>query len=93
MLTVALVSPTDLAKACAMFPKMRLPVRLKTFRSGLVVVMDASSSEEVLERNILRFITETGVGASVLEVSSKFSWSVGVAMEMLQVLAHFLFLR
>lgn len=83
---VALVSPTDLAKACAMFPKLRLPVRLKTFKSGLVVVQDSSASDEVVERSLLRFITGTQKGVTALEIGGKFNWSVGVAMELLQVL-------
>src|SRR5579862_6708437 len=52
----ALLSPTDLAKACAMFSKLRLPVRVKTFKSGLVVVQDSSASDEVVERNVVRFV-------------------------------------
>lgn len=79
------MSPTDLAKACAMFPKLRLPVRLKTFKSGLIVVMDSSSTEEVIERNLLRFIVSLDNGATALEVGGKFNWSVGVATEILQV--------
>ena len=75
----------DLAKACAVFPKLRLPVRLKTFKSGLIVVMDSSSTEEVIERNLLRFIVSLDNGATALEVGCKFNWSVGVATEILQV--------
>ena len=69
-----------------MFPKLRLPVRLKTFKSGLIVVMDSSATEEVIERNIIRFVTEDGKrGVTALEVGGKFNWSIGVAMELLQV--------
>ena len=45
--------------------------------------MDSSATEEVIERNLLRCATENGVTA--LEVGGKFNWSVGVAMELLQV--------
>ena len=86
MLTnLALVSPTDLAKACAMFPKLRLSVRLKTFKSGLVVIMDSAATDAVLERNLLRFIKEEDKGVTALEVGGRFSWSIGVSMEILQV--------
>lgn len=70
-----------------MFSKLRLPVRQKQFKSGLIVIMDSSSTEEVIERNILRFITEKvgGGGITALEVGAKFNWSVGVAVELLQV--------
>jgi hypothetical protein len=71
-----------------MFPKMRLPVRLKTFKSGLVVVQDSSASDEVVERNLLRFITGGQKGVTALEVGGKFNWSVGVAMELLQVFVY-----
>jgi EAP30/Vps36 family len=89
IINLALVSPTDLAKACAMFPKLRLPVRLKTFKSGLVVVMEASSTEEVIERNLLRFMEEGGKGVTALDVGGRFNWSVGVAMELLLVFSGF----
>ena len=68
-----------------MFPKLRLPVRLKTFKSGLIVVMDSSATEEVIERNLLRYLVSLDSGATAFEVSGKFSWSVGVAMEILLV--------
>ena len=68
-----------------MFPKLRLPVRLKTFKSGLIVVMDSSSTEEVIERNLLRYIISLDSGATALQVGGKFNWSVGVATEILQV--------
>jgi len=68
-----------------MFPRLRLPVRLKTFKSGLIVLMDSSSTEEVIERNLLRYIVSLDNGATALEVGAKFNWSVGVATEILQV--------
>ena len=82
VISVALVSPTDLAKAVTIFPKLRLPVRVKTFKSGLVVIMDSSATEEVIGRDLLR-MAETGVTA--MEVGGKFNWSVAVTMELLQV--------
>jgi ESCRT-II complex subunit VPS36 len=83
---LALLSPTDLAKACAMFSKLRLPVRMKTFKSGLVVVQDSSASDEVVERNVLRFIASEQNGVTALEIGGKFNWSFGIAMEILYVL-------
>jgi ESCRT-II complex subunit VPS36 len=82
------VSPTDLAKACAMFSKLRLPVRVKTFKSGLVVVQDSSASDDVVERNIVKFVTGERNGVTALEVGGKFNWSFGIAMELLYVHPH-----
>jgi hypothetical protein len=82
---LALVSPTDLAGACGMFPKLRLPVGLMTFKSGLVVVRDSSTTEDVVERNVLRYLASVDHGVTALEVGGQFNWSVGVAMELLQV--------
>lgn len=47
--------------------------------------MDSSATEEVIERQILGFITEGRRGVTALEVGDKFNWSVGVAIELLQV--------
>ena len=82
----ALVSPVDLAGACGMFPKLRLPVRMMTFKSGLVVVQDSSTTEEAVERNVLRYLAAVKRGVTALEICAKFNWSVGVAMELLLVL-------
>ena len=68
-----------------MFGKLRLPIRQKTFRSGLIVIMDSSATEESIESSILAFITASGAGVTPLQVGNKFSWSVGVASELLQV--------
>jgi ESCRT-II complex subunit VPS36 len=82
---VALVSPADLVGACGMFERLRLAIRVKTFRSGLIVIMDSGATEEVIERQILTFITTSGDGMTALQVGTKFQWSVGVASELLQV--------
>jgi ESCRT-II complex subunit VPS36 len=79
------VSPSDLAKACAMFSRLRLPVRVKTFKSGLVVVQDSAASDEAVERNILRFVASQQNGVTGLEVGGNFQWSFGIAMELLYV--------
>jgi len=83
---LALVSPRDLAEACEMFHKLRLPIRVKTFKSGLIVLMDSSATEELIERNLLRYIQSKGSGVTALEIGLKFNWSVGVGVELLQVL-------
>ena len=82
---LALVSPTDLSKACGMFAKLRLPIRLKTFKSGLIVVTDSSATDELVERNVVRYLQRVNRGVTPLEVGAQFKWSVGVAMELLQV--------
>lgn len=68
-----------------MFLKLRLPVRVKTFKSGLIVVQDSSASDEVVERNILRFVKSVQNGVTALEVGGRFNWSFGIAMELLYV--------
>lgn len=43
---VELVSPADLASAAAQFERLRLPIRLRQFRSGLLVVQGRERSDE-----------------------------------------------
>lgn len=71
-----------------MFPKLRLPVRLMTFKSGLIAVQDSSMTEDVVERSVLRYLASVNRGVTALEVGGQFHWSVGVAMELLQVITH-----
>jgi hypothetical protein len=58
---------------------------MKTFKSGLVVIMDSSAMEDVIERNLLRYILANKNGVTALQVGGYFNWSIGVAMELLQV--------
>jgi ESCRT-II complex subunit VPS36 len=83
---VALVSPVDLVGACGMFERLRMAIRVKTFRSGLIVIMDSGATEQVIERQIIGFVTTSKCGMTALQVGAKFQWSVGVASELLQVL-------
>ena len=65
-----------IAKACAMFPKLCLPVHLKTLKSSLIIAMVSSVTEEVIERNLLHYIVSLDSDATALEMGGKFNWSV-----------------
>ncbi|ODQ51644.1 Vps36-domain-containing protein [Saitoella complicata NRRL Y-17804] len=82
---VALVSPADLAKACTLFAQLKLPVRLRTFKSGLVVVHDASRKDETVIRRLKEWISSYETGATCQETAEQFKWSVGVALEELEL--------
>jgi hypothetical protein len=48
--------------------------------------MDSGATEQVIERQIIGFVTTSKCGMTALQVGAKFQWSVGVASELLQVL-------
>jgi ESCRT-II complex subunit VPS36 len=95
---VELVSPHDLEKAARQWEKLHLPVRLRTFKSGLLVVQGAGHSDAKTERDVLAWLRDMyfdeggrlegggfGKGVTAQEAAEKFRWSVGVAVEELEM--------
>ncbi|EXJ80966.1 hypothetical protein A1O3_07254 [Capronia epimyces CBS 606.96] len=98
---VELVSPTDFRKAAETWEKLGLPVKLRRFKSGLLVVQrrDASDEKTVSQikvwLNSLRVaeVDETptwewatyGFGVTAQQAAARFGWSLGVATEELEM--------
>ncbi|KAL7271240.1 Vacuolar protein-sorting-associated protein 36 [Rhizina undulata] len=91
---IDLISPADLEKAARLFEKLKLPVRLREFRSGLLVVQDVRATDAETVRRILEWVRclqgETGEGGfgkgvTASETAERFQWSVGVATEELEM--------
>jgi ESCRT-II complex subunit VPS36 len=98
---VELVSPTDFAKAAEMWDKLSLPVRLRKFKSGLLVVQGRDRTDDKTIASILAWLKSFhgyppeaganwdwrmfGRGVTAQETAAWFSWSVGVAQEELEM--------
>ena len=101
---VDLVSPGEFEKAARLWEKLRLPVRLRQFKNGLLVVQEAGRTDSKTVVQLLEFIRELGIPASAArvaagvgagawfergitaqEVAQRFGWSVGVALEELEM--------
>jgi len=98
---VELVSPTDFARAAQLWDKLKLPVRLREFKSGLLVVQGRDRTDEKTIASILSWLKELhneepasevtwdwhlyGRGVTALETAERFGWSVGVASEELEM--------
>ncbi|ODQ64067.1 Vps36-domain-containing protein, partial [Nadsonia fulvescens var. elongata DSM 6958] len=86
---ISLVSPHDLYRACEKFEPLKLPVRLKTFKSGVIVIKEAYRTDEVIIRRITEWVNHIDPlsqhGVSILDVGEQFGWSVGVAKEELEL--------
>jgi ESCRT-II complex subunit VPS36 len=83
-----LISPQDLQKATTRFEALKLPVRARVFRSGLVVVQDVGRRDEDTVRRILEWIGgegQWGRGVTAAEAAERFGWSIGVASEELEM--------
>ncbi|KAF9907288.1 Vacuolar protein-sorting-associated protein 36 [Lobosporangium transversale] len=83
---VELISPKDLHTACQLFPELNLPLRLRKFDSGLLVLQTLSrySNDEVSE-SILSRIKNLPPGSSLdaIELASAVQISVVLAQEQL----------
>lgn len=59
---IDLISPADLGKATALFEKLKLPIRLRKFRSGLLVVQEARMTDDITIKKILEWMRSLAVG-------------------------------
>ncbi|KAG5933469.1 hypothetical protein E4U53_000982 [Claviceps sorghi] len=94
---VELVSPMDFEKAARLWESLKLPVRLRTFRSGVMVVQSRDRTDETTMKALLEWLNdlhefpperevtwdwrEFGRGVTALETAQRFGWSIGVAEE------------
>ncbi|EAW13382.1 ESCRT-II subunit protein VPS36 [Aspergillus clavatus NRRL 1] len=98
---VELVSPSDFQKAAELWEKLKLPVRLRRFKSGLLVVQRNDWSDEKTIRQLQEWMEELrqvppaepvpwdwrqfGRAVTAQEAAQRFKWSVGVAAEELEM--------
>ncbi|KAF2091666.1 Vps36-domain-containing protein [Saccharata proteae CBS 121410] len=98
---VELVSPTDFEKAAQMWDRLKMPVRLRRFKSGLLVVQGRDRTDEKTIAALQGWLQELhatapdgeapwdwrsyGQGVTAQEVAERFGWSVGVASEELEM--------
>jgi ESCRT-II complex subunit VPS36 len=94
---VELVSPNDFEKAARLWESLKLPVRLRTFRSGVMVVQGRDRTDETTIKALLSWLQdlhefpperevswdwrEFGRGVTALDTAERFGWSIGVAEE------------
>lgn len=98
---VELVSPLDFHRAAQLWEKLSLPVRLRRFKSGLLVVQRSDWNDEKTIRQLKSWLQQFqqrspaeevswdwfrfGRGVTAQETAHKFGWSVGVAIEELEM--------
>lgn len=98
---VELISPTDFERAARKWDELRLPVRLRQFKSGLLVVQGRDRTDEKTIASLLAWLRELhleppaaevswdwrtyGRGVTAQEAAERFKWSVGVATEELEM--------
>ncbi|KAF6234553.1 hypothetical protein HO173_007178 [Letharia columbiana] len=98
---VELISPMEFGKAARLWEKLRLPVRLRQFRNGLLVVQQADRTDDKTIAQLLSLLQELytssahtevervhkafGRGITAQEAAQRFGWSVGVANEELEM--------
>ncbi|KFY39785.1 hypothetical protein V495_05736 [Pseudogymnoascus sp. VKM F-4514 (FW-929)] len=98
---IELVSPRDLERAARLWESLKLPVRLREFKSGVLVVQGTDRTDEKTVRALLAWMLEQhtvppekdvawdwrtfGVGISARDVAAQFGWSIGVAVEELEM--------
>ncbi|KAI1381831.1 Vps36-domain-containing protein [Hypoxylon crocopeplum] len=98
---VELVSPNDFEKAARLWGTLKLPVRLRTFKSGVMVVQSRDRTDETTIKALLAWLRdlhdippdrdvpwdwqEFGRGVTAQDAAERFGWSIGVAEEELEM--------
>ncbi|AEO60859.1 hypothetical protein MYCTH_2310541 [Thermothelomyces thermophilus ATCC 42464] len=98
---VELVSPADFEKAAALWERLGLPVRLRTFKSGVKVVQGRDRTDETTIKALLAWLKDLheipperevpwdwrrfGRGVTARDAAERFGWSIGVAEEELEM--------
>ena len=98
---VELVSPLDFEKAVRLWEKLKLPVRLRQFKSGVLVVQASDRTDEKTIRALLIWLSDLhsfppdkklawdwqdfGRGITAQDAAERFGWSIGVAEEELDM--------
>lgn len=98
---VELVSPRDFERAARLWEELKLPVRLRTFKSGVLVVQGSDRTDETTIKALLGWMQdlhdvpperevpwdwqEFGRGVTSRDVAERFGWSIGVAEEELEM--------
>lgn len=98
---VELVSPSDFQRAAELWEKLKLPVRLRRFKTGLLVVQRYDWSDEKTLGQLQEWMEELrqippaepvawewrlfGRAVTAQEAAQRFKWSVGVAAEELEM--------
>lgn len=98
---VELISPMEFEKAARLWEKLKLPVRLRQFKNGLLVVQQADRTDDKTIAQLLSVLHEVhisspsseagrhhetfGRGITAQEAAQRFGWSVGVASEELEM--------
>jgi ESCRT-II complex subunit VPS36 len=98
---VELVSPLDFEKAARLWEKLKLPVRLREFKSGVLVVQGWDRTDEKTIKALLAWLSDLhvfppdrevawdwqlfGRGVTVQDAAERFGWSIGVAEEELEM--------
>jgi ESCRT-II complex subunit VPS36 len=98
---VELVSPLDFEKAARLWEKLKLPVRLRQFKSGVLVVQASDRTDEKTIKALLFWLSDLhlfppdkeplwdwqvfGRGVTAQDAAERFGWSIGVAEEELEM--------
>ncbi|TVY62867.1 Vacuolar protein-sorting-associated protein [Lachnellula suecica] len=98
---VELVSPLDFEKAAKLWEKLKLPVRLRQFKSGVLVVQSSDRTDEKTVKTLLVWLNDLhsfapekelawnwhvfGRGVTAQDAAERFGWSIGVAEEELEM--------
>lgn len=80
-----LVSPDDLLHACELFSELKIPLKLRRFKTGVMVLQSGSASDDSFIEKVLELLKNNATfktnGISAADVSQKLRCSIILAKE------------
>ena len=66
-----LISPEDLLTACTEFPRLQIPLSIRTFPSGVRVIQSSQHNDEALAQRVLKVLGGQESGSVTTEILAK----------------------
>ena len=85
-----LISPEELLAATQLLEPLKLPIRIRRFKSGVCVLQEVSRSDAATRRSIMQWIrSRTVPGVTAIDAVEMFGWSVPVATQELETVEEY----
>jgi ESCRT-II complex subunit VPS36 len=79
-----LISPDDMYRACSLFDKLNLPIVMKKFESGVIVIQSSDATDEKIAERIAQLVeSSAAMCVSAVDVAQIFKISVVLAQQQL----------
>jgi len=74
-----LISPDDLLASAKLMSILHLPMHMRSFESGVIVIQANEFNDKTMSENLLKYISQDSNGVTAIQVSAQFKISLVIA--------------